>query len=86
MLVRVLPMSAIDKIWLLIIGVDILEDGQADGSKRSDKVTGLDLVNEGNINQREASSRLGITPRPVRHLIKRFEEEGFVWFGEQETG
>jgi hypothetical protein len=33
-------MSAIDKIWLSIIEVDILENGQTDESERSDKVTG----------------------------------------------
>jgi len=46
--------------------------------KEVKRVQVLDLLKEGKISQKEASKRMGITPRQVRRLAKRYQAYGLV--------
>lgn len=46
----------------------------------------LDRLNEGKISQHQASKQMGITPRQVRRLVKRYQQEGLAGLASKKRG
>ncbi len=66
------------KFWLLQTAAGILKMGELMSQKEARRAQVLDLLKEGVINAQEASKRMGVSPRQVRRIVRRYQSEGLA--------